>query len=315
VPPKFVASLRSFWDERRARSTVIGLTPFERAQRSWARSIAPYADVPAEYASFFDPMRASGAPLPLVVIAPSYEGFLHLEVERLVCATADEIAVLERRGHRLESHRFPFSAISCVQMRSVLLDARLKIIGLEGADRIPAEISVRFNAVTEFLFAPIVARIRSAGAEPRVGTAEAAKVFEAWGKRNFKFMNYARRSLLGNEAVLQAILQPEIRISIVSAFGRSIRRTVSPTHATILTERELISIQEVAYPGDQERYGGVWDYIPLAKIAALSISANGRGLVSLSIQLHGETRFDLLFEPSAREDLDSLEAKFSEIAR
>jgi hypothetical protein len=271
--------------------------------------------VPPEYASYFEHLQARRAPFPLVVIAPSYEGFLHREVERLVCAASDDVTILERRGHRLVSHRYPIAGISCVEVSSVLLDARLKIIGMEGEGQVPASTMVRYNAVTEFLFAPIVERIRSGGPASLSQAEEESSVFQAWGRRNFKFMNYARRSLRGGEPVLQAILQPEIRVSVVSAFGRSLRRTAFPTHATILTERELISIREVVYPGDQERYGGVWDYIPLARIAGLSITANGRGLVTLAIQLPGQTRFDLLFEPSVRDDLDALAAKFFEITR
>ena len=295
------------------RSNAIGLTPFEQAQRSWARSITSYADVPAEYATFFDPLRASGAPFPLVVVAPSYEGFLHREIEKLVCATPDEVTILERHGHRLFLRRFPIAGISYVEMSSALLDARLKIVGLEGDDRLPATTAVRFNSVTEFLFAPIVTRIRSAGSasEPRPDGQSTA--FHAWGRQNFKFMNYARRSLLGQEAVHQAILQREIRVNIVSAFGRSLRRTASPTHATILTDREFISIRELLYPGDQERYGGVWDYVPLPRIDRLSVASVGHGLVGLTVHLPGEARLDLQYETSAGPELDALRAKFSEL--
>jgi hypothetical protein len=119
-------------------------------------------------------------------------------------------------------------------------------------------------------------------------------------------MNYARRSLLGNDAILQTILQPEIRVRIVSAFGRSLRRRISPTHATILTERELISIRESADAGDRQRYGGVWDYIPVKKIADLSVSTSSPGLLRLSMELSGGPRFDLLYEDSAASDLAGL---------
>jgi hypothetical protein len=292
---------------------VIGLTPFEQAQRSWAKSISSYSDVPPDYAAFFEPWRARGAPFPLVVIAPSYEGFLHRQVERLVCATSDDITIVERRGHRLVPRRYPISQISCVEVSAALLDARLRIIGLEGDDRLPSSTLIRFNAVTDFLFTPVVARIRSAGQGPRPQPAEESGAFQAWGRRSFKFMNYAKRSLLGNEAVLQAILQPEIRMRVVSAFGRSLRRTLSATHATILTEHELISIRELASPGDQERYGGTWDYMPLRKIAGLSVSRNGHGLLRLEVELFGGFRFDLLYETSVGADLDAMVAKVTEL--
>lgn len=315
MAPRRLSGLRSIWNERRARarSSSIGLTPLEQAQRSWARSIAAYADVPAEYRSFFEPLQEAGAPFPLVVIAPSYQGFLQREIERLVCATSDEITFMEKRGRRLETHCYPIGKISCVEVSSILLDARLKIMGLERGERLPGSTTVRFNAVTDFLFAPIVARIRSGAELLKPGPRRRPDPFDAWGKQNFKFMNYARRSLLGNEEVHQAILQPEIRVKVVSAFGRSVHRTISPTHAILLTDRELITIREGPAPGGRERYGGVWDYMPLRRIERLSIAEAAHGAVGLSIHLPGANHFDLLFEASARNRLEALQAKFDEL--
>ena len=72
-------------------------------------------------------------------------------------------------------------------------------------------------------------------------------------------MNYAKRSLVGEEEVQQAILQPEISVKIGAAFGRTYQRMVAPTNAIILTNREIITIREVPSPGGRERYGGVCD--------------------------------------------------------
>jgi hypothetical protein len=131
------------------------------------------------------------------------------------------------------------------------------------------------------------------------------------GRRSFKFMN------LRSEACWRTKRSPgdpgRRSLSIVSAFGRSLGRTVSPTHAIILTERELISIREVLHPGDQERYGGVWDYVPLPRIAGLSISRNAKGLLSLAVPLRGDAGLDLIYEASAEKDLEALVAKISEI--
>jgi hypothetical protein len=289
---------------------VIGVTPFEQAQRSWARSIASYSDVPAEYRSSLRPLLAAGAPFPLVVLTPSFEGFLRRETEKLVCAMSDEVAILERRDHKVQVRRFPISAIRCIEVSSVLLDSRFKIEGLEGGGLVPATASVRFNAVTEFLFTPIVIRIRSGGQTSKAGPGGAADLFQDWGRSSYKFMNYARRSLIGNEPIHGAILQPEIRVGVLSAFGRGYHRTISPTHATILTDRELISIREVPYPGRRERYGGVWDYMPLAHIEALSVTSVDRGFLVLSIEWPGDTHLDLQYEAAARDALDALVAEF-----
>ncbi len=307
--------LWSIWKERRAlaRSVPVGLTSFEQTQRSWARSITSLADVPAAYRSFFQPLEAKGVPFPLVIIAPSYEGFLHREIEKLVWATSDEVRILEKRGHKIDMRRYPIPGISCVEVSSRLLDARLEIMGLEGDALAPARTAVRFNAVTEYLFSPILTRIRAGSERSRLARPGIRDPFDAWGTRNFKFMNYAKRSLVGDEEIQQAILQPEISVRIGAAFGRTYRRMVSPTNAIILTDREVIAIREVPSPGGRERYGGVWDYMPLRRIDHLSIAGAGQGVVVLSIHLPGEVHVDLRYEASARLELDALLATFQEL--
>jgi hypothetical protein len=258
-------------------------------------------------------LEAKGVPFPLVLIAPSYEGFLHREIEKLVWATSDEIRILERRGNKIDVRSYFISMISCVEFSSRLLDARLEIIGLEGDALAPARTAVRFNAVTEYLFSPILIRIRAGSERWRLTRPGMQDPFDAWGTRNFKFMNYAKRSLVGDEEVQQAILQPEIWVHIGTAFGRTYRRMVSPTNAVILTNRELIVIREVPSPGNRERYGGVWDFMPLMKIDHLSMTGIGHGDVSFSVHLPGEMHIDLRYEASARPELDALLATFHEL--
>jgi hypothetical protein len=311
---KFVSSLRTLWDagKRRGGRVGIGPTPFEQSQQSWAKSIASYADVPDPYRCYFEPLEAEGVPFPVVVMAPSYEGFLRRETEKLVCSLSDEVIILEKRGHTPEVHRFPVSAIDRVEVSSVLLDTRIKITGWERDGLVPASATVRFNAVTDFLFAPIVTGIRTRRRARKAPSTGKPDPFQAWGRRNFKFMNYARRSLIGDEAVIQAVLQPEIRVAVVSAFGRTIHRTLSPTHAAILTDRELITIREIPYKGDRERYGGIWEYLTLDRIERLSMTEDDRGLMALSIHLPGGSRMQLQYEPAARDELETLVAGFSE---
>ncbi|MCJ7513999.1 MAG: hypothetical protein MUO23_13675 [Anaerolineales bacterium] len=297
----------------RATNASIGPTPFEQSQRSWARSIASYADAPGAYWPFFEPLQQAGVPFPNVVVAPTYEGFLHRETEKLVCASSGEVCILEMHGDRLGAGRYPMCGITCLRVSSALLDARITIMGLGQDGLAPTSSTIRFNAVTDFLFAPIMRRIRTGEAASTASSAASPDPFKAWGRRNLKFMNYAGRCLLEGEVVVQAILQPEILVGVASAFGRTYRRTVSPTHATILTDRELITIQEIPHKGDHERYGGLWTYLPLDKIEQLSITVGHHRLTALGVQLRGDTYLQYSFEPSARNELDALVGRFMEL--
>jgi hypothetical protein len=131
--------------------------------------------------------------------------------------------------------------------------------------------------------------------------------FNGWVRRNYKFMNYARRSLVGGEAVIHAVLQPEIRANEVTIFGKTFYRVVSPTFAFILTDRELIVIREAERKGWEARYGGIWDFIPLDKIRSLTLSEKDSSLLALSIQLLPEgTRLELLVRSSAKQELEPI---------
>jgi hypothetical protein len=127
---------------------------------------------------------------------------------------------------------------------------------------------------------------------------------------NYKFMNYAKRSLLGGEKVIQTILQPEIKTGYFRFFGIPFYRTISPAHLTILTDRELIIIRDDARWSSTAKYGGIWDYIPVTKILSLSQSETGDRLVGLTISLQDGARLDLVFQASAREEIARLFERF-----
>jgi len=83
-----------------------------------------------------------------------------------------------------------------------------------------------------------------------------------WVGQRYKFLNFAKRSLLAGDRVIQAILQPEIRTRVMTLLGKTLYGLVSPTHKCILTNRELITVREEDRRTADDRCGGIWDYIP-----------------------------------------------------
>jgi hypothetical protein len=286
------------------------LSAAEATQLSWANSIKSLAEVPAAYKDFFESLLAEGEEFPYTVLTPSYKGFLHRAAEKLVCVLSGELHILERRGSTFEAQSFPLNGISCVEVRTMLLDSSINITGVT-KQGIPAVSTLRFNSVTDYLFTPIVERIRSINIDSR-GAVQRSELerFDDWMSLNYKFMNYAKRSLLGAEKVVHATLQPEIRAEAFTVLGRTFHRTVSPTQAIILTDSELITIREEATRRREDRYGGVWDYIPLNKIAGLSILRQDNGLLMLSVQLPESVHLDYLFQASAQGDVDQIQDRF-----
>jgi len=299
---------------RMARRQYLPTNAAEQTKASWARPIESPAALPAAYREFFGPLLAGGRAFPYTVLTPSYQGFLHRATEKLVCDLEDEICILHRHAGSLEAQRYPLEGISYVEVRTFLLDSGIKISGVTGHG-VAASTSFKFNAVTDYLFTPILHRIRLASHGPSdADLGPESQKFDDWVSLNYKFMNFAKRSLLAGDRVIHAILQPEIRTRALTLLGRTLYGLISPTHMCILTDRELITVREENRRSADDKYGGIWDYIPLGKIVDLSVSQRDDHLFELSVQLPDGASLEYLYQASAGRELKELLDRFRELA-
>jgi hypothetical protein len=188
----------------------------------------------------------------------------------------------------------------------VLLQSWVKLSGV--TDRgLPNTSEFKFNTVTEHLFAPLVEKIRSAtGCSQGIDPALEQSKFDFLGRANLKLMNYARRSILPGEQVIASLLQPKIRAKVLTLFKKTFYHTISPAHLSILTDRELITIKEDSERGADNgpRYGGIWRYIPLNKIAAVSLGERDPNTLTLSIHLPQNDEVSSIFALANRSELE-----------
>ena len=147
------------------------------------------------------------------------------------------------------------------EVRTFLLDSSIKIAGMT-QHGVAASTSSKFNAVTDYLFTPI--------------------------------------------------LQPEIRTRALTLLGKTLYGLVSPTHMCLLTDRELITVREEERRSANDKYGGIWDYIPLAKIVELTLSQRNGDLFELSIRLP-DVVLKSLYRASAGRELNELLDRFREV--
>lgn len=280
------------------------LTAAEQTMRSWARRVESLDETPAIYRDFFSAFPAD--PFPYTVLTPTYDGFLQRENQKLVCSPDERIFILEKIRNDLTCLCFAAGDVSSVEMGVILLQAWITLRGTASDGRLLSA-TLKFNAVTEYLFQPILAKIRGepTGVGGPAGRRAELQKFDYLGDLNFKFMNFGRGSILPGETVLSIVLQPEIRADLVRLFGRSISRTVAVAHLTILTDRELIIIRDTSAEKGI-RYGGVWTYIPLSKITSVSLTPTGNNLLTLSVHLPGGDRIESLFSPATRPEVDDL---------
>jgi hypothetical protein len=278
------------------------MTAGEQTRLSWARAIHARADLPQFYQGVMDELLA-GRAFPYAVLTPTFPGFTQRELERLIFSRDREVYILARDKRRLTTTRYALADIHYVEVGAILLHDWLKFSGL--ADGNLTMSTLRFNAVSAQLLTPFIEQIRPAAQPPAAGDLSTEqRKFDYLLTENYKFMNYARRSLLPGERVIQPLLQPEIRATLVRLLGRSWSRTVATARIHILTDVEWIIIRddEHAPPGNgQVRYGGVWTYVPLDRITGVSLSTRGDERLTLTIHFPHDDRLESVFAPSKRE--------------
>jgi hypothetical protein len=283
-------------------------TAARQTMQSWARRIASDQEVPQGFQDFFKtlPVRQGEFPYTLLTPSPGRWGLLSRSRPRLVCLLDSKLYALSRAGQQVVCTCYALPDISYIEFGSILLKAWLKIQGMSEAGVLASD-RFEFNAVTTHLFSPILKQARgevnAAAGQDR--ERELAK-FSYLMDLNFKFMNYARSSLLPGEQVVSTILQPEIRRQVLRLPGKTLFRTLATAHLFILTDRELITIcDEDSWTGRQGiRYGGIWTFIPLNKIRHVSLAEADEDTLCLSLHLPHDDRLDALFASSNRQAVE-----------
>ncbi len=291
------------------------MTGAEQTRLSWARAVESRADLPPFYHAYLDDLLA-GRPLPYAVLTPTFPGFMHRETERLIFTLDGELYILARGQQRLDVTRYALADIHYVEIGAILLYGWLKISGAANGQL--TETRLRFNVVSEQLLMPFVEQIRPAARRAGLVDLPAEKrKFDYLMNENYKFMNYARRSLLPGERVIQPLLQPEIRATLVTLLGKTWSRTVALAHIHILTDSEWIIIRDDEHSpmgNGQVRYGGVWTYVPLDRLTRVTVSARRDDRLLLTLYFAHDDSLTSVFAPANREALAAFLKQVASVA-
>ncbi len=82
---------------------------------------------------------------------------------------------------------------------------------------------------------------------------------------------------------------------------------------SILTDCEPIFIREEERHGREDKYGGIWDYIPLSKIRTISLKERNGSLMVLSVELPENVLLDYVFKATAKREIDRMLERFGEL--
>lgn len=292
------------------------MTGAAQTMTTWARVIDSYADVPYIYKTSCQAVLEEREPFPYVVLVPSVKDNRLNEVENLLCEINGIFYVWERIGNKVVSSAFPLKEIYTLEAGIVLLSSWLTISGLTTAgSATTARIGFNSSSVRHLL--PVINKMRPAPADvDNAAWQVELAAFDYLASANFKFMNYARESMVRGEKILQSILQPKIRRQVFDLFGYKFHRTVGLAHLTILTDKEIIFIRDDEDTTEVrgERYGGVWQYIPLQKIQDVTLTASSNKLLTLTLTLEsGIQQLDKVFESSSQDALEDLQKKLNQM--
>ena len=289
-----------------------------KSMDSWARPVKCLEEVPATFLKLFHEAAADQAVFPLTVYAPPDRWGRRKANPKLICLWDDRLAIIEKVGREIGKTVYCLPDITYLESGTMLLYSWLKIVGLTEKGMVTS--TIEFNSVVEQFFRPLAEKMRLAMSRLNPGESvsiheQEQQKFNIYQTVNYKFMNFAKRSLLKGESVVAQVLQPDIHVKYLRRFNR----LVVGNHLTILTDREIILIKdaESLRSRNQTRYGGIWSYIPLHKIedAALRTQLNTPDsrrkkaeahLVGLQLNLKNGPQLELRFDPSQKESLEEL---------
>jgi hypothetical protein len=284
------------------------LTANEITEQSWAHEVSSPAEIPAVYLPFFESLPIPTGTFPPAILTPTYayRGFRRRVPEKLVTLAGNSVYVAENRASGLAITEHQIEQVNCVEVATMLLYSWITIHSV--AEGGPVATKIEFNSVNMGLFQPLILAMRHNRPATAGGANPERDKFACLINQDFKFMNYARKSLLADEVVYTFIHQPEIAKLLFKAWGVILQRTIVPTHICILTDKELILIREELkrWWSVGPNYGGIWQYVPLSRISSMQVRPQGDELVALSITLQGGQEMETLFAAAHRDKLQHL---------
>ena len=285
------------------------MTGARQTMSSWSKVIESPDAVPDVYRSSFNTVLGHEPTMPYTVFAPAIAGLRHRTTEKLLCEAHGTIYAWERVSNRVILAAYPTETISDLEMGEILLFSWITIGGVTHAGEVSAT-TIEYNTATSRHYAHFVSLLRPAP-DQRAGLTldgEQAK-FNRLASEDFKFGGFAFSSLVEGEQVRQIVWQPKIRKALTRLGKFAFYLTLSLPHVVILTDKELIVIQDDERTRENRgvRYGGKWRYAALKHIAAVALSAKGDDTVTLSLTLvPGGRQIEIVFATSLKEQIARL---------
>lgn len=276
-------------------------TSSTQTMRTWARRIETSADVPQIFQAAF-PEHHDRFPYTIFIPEDKFTK-AYKRNHKLICVFEDHFTLLESLPNEIVSQTAQFTDVLCLQRGMILLNSWLQITTNAGV------FEVSFNTTNEHLFKPIIATLRQGQASWDAGNEKISRKarpdlaqFDFLDKANYKFMNYGIASVRPQDQVLGLIYQPELTLKNIQFFNKSFFRQYKTAHLTILTDKELIFVQEDKQirTNFDPKHGGVFTHIPRRQIQNVTFVTQAQPQTPaclMTITLPNDTHLTAEFSP------------------
>jgi len=242
-----------------------------QTMKTWAIEVKSLEEIPRAFKNLYESLAPAGMELPYTVYAPPYKSNKIKSEARVLFLSDEKLYILTKTKSRIETVTFEFGNIDYVEYGLILLTSWIKIEGTTTKGE-NVSVTVGFSTVMDELFKRFLDTIRSSYITGNKADREQEKSkFNYLIDKNFKFMNYSKQFLQEGEEVLSNIYEPSIEKQNFKLFGRTFYRRISPAHVLILSDEEIILLEDPQSIKLSD-YGATWTFIPYSKIETIRLS-------------------------------------------
>lgn len=275
-----------------------------QTMKAWAIEVKEDQSIPEVFQQTARQILEDCKTFPYTIYAPRNRKTGKPAWDHLLMMTETTVWILEDHDKKVAIAQIPMDGIQSIQMGTVLLQSWIKLCGKSPAG--PECVVLYYDTVMGELFIPVMENLRrkmikisNDNREPQADELDYLKEI------SLKFYNYGKQSLLPGQRICCSAYQPQSGDLDKTAHADH----VTAPHLTILTDEELIIIQETeqAEESATQKYSGIWTHIPVDKIEEVeATSLQESQWEKMSLQFLDQKPVEIVFDPDNHEAIEKL---------
>ena len=230
----------------------------------------------------------------------------------LISVTRDGLYIFQRMNSRITMIQYNYEDLILIKKSTQTINSSIVIKGMVSGRTFKS--IIEYDNKDKDIYDFIITSIRMKG---KISLEFVEDYVEKYGEDNYellkldyfkesnlKLYNYSVESLLSGQKIKKTVLQKKL----VRKKLKLVRKVLTASHISLLTNEELIIIQEGKSnrKSPEANIGGCWYFIPISQITSMDIKALDNYLLIFTIKLKGNDCVELIYETSNRAQLEQL---------